>query len=239
MCHRIDNESCKIGVSDERSGRVENEDDTVLARPLCLDEIAECVELKIGGKDAGYLAPQRRAYRNHRRADAKRQIRRRDNDRSAFIASRYQDRSRASYPNFQRSSCPTSLPCRSSKIRRMGSSPSDVGRTRLIAISAPGVARNLSRCSSLSSPMPPHLQPSAIFETGVDTIHLRQFMQCGFEQRDRAAGLRPFIGVGHAGTGCQHVYQRGYIGYFSLKTFERLRTGGVHVGRRGFLRCPR
>jgi hypothetical protein len=54
--HRIDNELCKIGMGYKRAGRVENQDDTVLARPLRLDEIAESVELEIGGKDAGHFA---------------------------------------------------------------------------------------------------------------------------------------------------------------------------------------
>src|SRR5258708_14773050 len=72
MCHRAGKELCKIGVGDERAGRVENQDDTVLSRPLRLDEIAESVELEIGGKDAGHLAPQGCANRNHRCADTKR-----------------------------------------------------------------------------------------------------------------------------------------------------------------------
>ena len=27
----------------------------------------------------------------------------------------------------------------------------------------------------------PHLQPSTIFEADIDTVHLGQFLQCGFE----------------------------------------------------------
>ena len=66
MCHRIDNEPCKIGVGYQRAGVVENQDDPVLSRPLRLDEIAKGVELEIGGKDAGHFASQGCAYRDHR-----------------------------------------------------------------------------------------------------------------------------------------------------------------------------
>jgi hypothetical protein len=43
MCHRIDNELRKIGVGYKRAGRVEDQNDTVLTKPLRLDEIAEGV----------------------------------------------------------------------------------------------------------------------------------------------------------------------------------------------------
>ncbi len=43
----------------------------VRSRPLRLDEIAEAVELEIGGKDAGHFTSQGRANRDHRCADAK------------------------------------------------------------------------------------------------------------------------------------------------------------------------
>ena len=76
MCHRIDNELCKIGVGYKRASRVENQDDPVLSRPLRLDEIAEGVELEIGGNDAGHFASQGCANRDHRCADAERKIRR-------------------------------------------------------------------------------------------------------------------------------------------------------------------
>jgi hypothetical protein len=55
MRHRPCNELRKIGVGDERTGRVENHDDTVLPAAVP-DEIAESIELEIGGKDARYLA---------------------------------------------------------------------------------------------------------------------------------------------------------------------------------------
>src|SRR5450631_976050 len=76
MCHRIDNEPCKIRVGYQRAGLVENQDDPVLSRPLRLDEIAEGVELEIGGKDAGHFAAQGGANGDHRCADAERKIRR-------------------------------------------------------------------------------------------------------------------------------------------------------------------
>ena len=75
MCHRIDNKLRKIGVSYERAGRVEDQDDPLLSGPLLLDEIAEGVELEIGGKNTRHLASQRRADREHRDAEAERKIR--------------------------------------------------------------------------------------------------------------------------------------------------------------------
>ena len=76
MCHRFYNELCKIGVGYERARRVENQDDTVLPRPLRLDEIAEGVELEIGGNDARHFPSQGCANGDHRRADAKCKVRR-------------------------------------------------------------------------------------------------------------------------------------------------------------------
>jgi hypothetical protein len=66
FCHRIPNELRKVGVGDERAGRVENRDNSMFARPLRLNEIVESIELEIGGKDAGHLAPQGGADRNNR-----------------------------------------------------------------------------------------------------------------------------------------------------------------------------
>ena len=48
----------------------------MLSWPLRLNEIAEGVELEIGGKDAGHFASQGRTNRDHRCANAKRKIRR-------------------------------------------------------------------------------------------------------------------------------------------------------------------
>ncbi len=71
-------------MGDERAGRVENRDDTVLSRSLRLDEIAERVELEIGGKDAGHLASQGCANLDHRCADTKRKIRQGDKQPVGF-----------------------------------------------------------------------------------------------------------------------------------------------------------
>jgi hypothetical protein len=68
----------KFGMSDQRSGLVEDHDGAVRARPLGLHEMAEGVELEVGGNHAGDLAPQRRADRDHGRADAEGEIGRRD-----------------------------------------------------------------------------------------------------------------------------------------------------------------
>ena len=78
MRHRIDDELRKIGMGYKRAGRVENQDDPVLSGPLRLDEIAECIELEIGGKDAGHFASQGCTDRDHRRADGERKIGRRN-----------------------------------------------------------------------------------------------------------------------------------------------------------------
>ena len=49
---------CKIGMGDERARLVEDHDRAMLSRPLGLDEIAEGVELEIGGEHAGHFSPQ-------------------------------------------------------------------------------------------------------------------------------------------------------------------------------------
>lgn len=78
MCHRVDNEAGKIRMGDESASRVEYRDDPVLSGALRLDELAEGVELEIGRNDTGNLTSQRCADRYHRRADAERDIRCRD-----------------------------------------------------------------------------------------------------------------------------------------------------------------
>src|SRR5437870_6223766 len=78
MRHRTRDELRKIAMGDQRSRLVEDHDGAILSRPLGLDEIAEGVELEIGGEHAWHLSPQGCADRDHRGANAEGEIGRRD-----------------------------------------------------------------------------------------------------------------------------------------------------------------
>ena len=56
--HRSFDKFRKLGMRDQRARLVEDHDRAMLARPLRLDEIAEGVELEIGGDHARHLAAQ-------------------------------------------------------------------------------------------------------------------------------------------------------------------------------------
>jgi len=43
ICQRFPNELREVGVGNERAGRVENQDDSMLTRPLRLDEFVEII----------------------------------------------------------------------------------------------------------------------------------------------------------------------------------------------------
>ena len=180
-------------MGDERARRVRKSTRYRALRPLCLNEIAESIELEIGGKNTAHLAPQGRADRDDRCADTERKVWRRD-ERAAALPSYRDTRTavRASYPYFHRSSCPTSLPCRSSKIRRMGNSPLRPGQNQVDGnVGAWGRAQSLT-LFIVQVVQSPHLQPSAIFEANIDTVHLGQFAKCGLEQRDGSGRPRSF-----------------------------------------------
>lgn len=71
-------------MSDERTSRVEDQNDSVLSGPLRLDEVAEVIELEIGGNDAARFTPQGYAYGDNGSADRERQVRRRDEQPVGF-----------------------------------------------------------------------------------------------------------------------------------------------------------
>jgi hypothetical protein len=181
MGHRIDDELRKIGVSYKRAGRVEDQDDPVLSGPLRLDEIAEGIELEIGGKDAGHFASQGCADRDHRYAEAERKIRR-QNPRPV---------------GFQRLAIPA--PC-----SRVVSVFPEIELSDFVALlifkdsphgqfatggGTDQIDRNVSARRRTQRPAllivefagAPYLQPGAIFESSIDAVHLRQFLQRGLE----------------------------------------------------------
>ena len=45
----------------------------------------------------------------------------------------------------------------------------------------------------------PDLQPATVVVADIEAIRLRQFVQCGFEENDRAIGLASVVGVGKSG----------------------------------------
>jgi hypothetical protein len=62
-------------VGDQRSHLIEDHNCAMLSGPLSLDKFTERIELEIGGDYAWYLAAQRRADGDDRRADTIREIR--------------------------------------------------------------------------------------------------------------------------------------------------------------------
>ena len=68
MRHGARDELGKVGVGYERAGRGENQGGAVFSGALRIDEIAEIVELEIGGDNAAHVPPHRSAHGDHRGA---------------------------------------------------------------------------------------------------------------------------------------------------------------------------
>src|SRR6266481_3895530 len=64
----------KVGMGDQHAERVEDYRCPILSGSLRVDQIAELIELEVGGDDAVDMPTQRRTKCDHRRADAKRGI---------------------------------------------------------------------------------------------------------------------------------------------------------------------
>src|SRR5437588_13019315 len=65
----------EVGVRDEYAERVEDDGCSVLPGAPRVDELAELIKLEVGGNDTADMPMQRRAQGDHRRADAERGIR--------------------------------------------------------------------------------------------------------------------------------------------------------------------
>src|SRR5580693_4462134 len=70
MRHRVVHEPRKVGMRDQRTERVEDYGRSMLSGALRVDQIAELIELEVGGDDTAHTPLQRRAQGDHWRANA-------------------------------------------------------------------------------------------------------------------------------------------------------------------------
>ena len=233
---RAAHEPGKVGIGDQHAERVEDDSRPVRAGALRLDQLAERVELEVGGDDAWYLAAQRRAQRNHWRVDAERSVGRGDErpvrlGRVAIPA----PLARVVAITRQIERCdPVVLAVFEDAPHRQSS-----GGRRAHQIDIPdgsGRCPELVTLARVEDVDAPHLQPGAVVVADVKAVRLRHFAQRGFEQNDGAVVLASLVRSGESGVRRQNPNDRAELRHLGLEAIAGVGAGCSH--RRG-CRRPR